>query len=105
MGDRLREGAVVTRVRWVNRGAWALGWRCRPHDRVVVLLSVFPPVWPSGCVRYWSRQMVHVDAAASVGPAVSGCVGGRARGRLRFALPENWGRSSFVGWGCFTRVL
>ena len=42
--------------------------------------------------------MVYVDAAASNDiVACSGCVGVRACGRVRFALPEDWGRNSLVG--------
>ena len=41
-----------------------------------------------------------MDAAPSDGGrARSGRVGGRACGRVRFALPEDWRRDALVGWG------
>ena len=50
--------------------------------------------------------MVYVDAAASKDVvACSGCVGGRACERARFALPEDWERNSLVGGGDSPEVL
>ena len=104
-GDQMRTGGVLTRVRGGGAEAFGCRWRrCRSHDRVDVLLSVSSVVCPPGCVRYGQRQMVYVDAAASNDiVACSGCVGGRACERVRFALPEDWGRNSLVGGGGFTR--
>ena len=50
--------------------------------------------------------MVYVDAAASNDiVACSGCVGGRACERERFALPEDWGRNTLVGGEASPEVL
>ena len=90
-GDQMRTGRVLTRVRGGGAEAFGCRWRRRrSHDRVDVFLSVFSVLCPPGCVRYGQRKMVYVDAAGSNDiVACSGCVGGRACGRVRFALPQD----------------
>ena len=76
-------------------------------DLMMELMSCYlflPSSTPLVAFGTGNGKMVYVDAAASNDiVACSGCVGGRACERVRFALPEDWGRNSLVGGEGFTR--
>lgn len=91
--DHLRKGAVLTCARWgpatrVSDGGGAVDLMIELVYCDLFLLSSTP----------LDAFGVCIDSFAECG-----CVGGRACGRARLALPEHWRRNALVSWGCDIR--
>ena len=99
-GDQMRTGRVLTRVREgqprpLGAGGGAVDLMIELMSCYLFLPSSAPLVaFGTGNGRWsmWTQQQATTSLRAVV-----------ACGRVRFALPEDWGRNSLVGGGGFTR--